>query len=55
MDDDFLVIIQQAFIHETNIKNVIVLCLAMASDSVLAWTTGYFSGSVDIGGTIEKN
>lgn len=36
-------------------KNLIALCLAMASGSALAWTTGDFNGSIDIGGTIEKN
>ena len=36
-------------------KNLIALCLAMASGSTLAWTTGDFNGSIDIGGTIEKD
>lgn len=36
-------------------KNLIALCLAMASGSSFAWTTGDFNGSIDIGGTIEKS
>ncbi|EBI8251244.1 TPA: hypothetical protein PRY54_003929 [Escherichia coli] len=36
-------------------KNLIALCLAMASAPALAWTTGDFNGSIDIGGTIEKS
>ncbi|MDM2845523.1 hypothetical protein OGY83_18050 [Citrobacter sp. Cpo090] len=35
-------------------KTLIALCVAMASGSAMAWTTGDFNGSVDIGGTIEK-
>lgn len=36
-------------------KNLIALCLAMASGTSFAWTNGDFNGSIDIGGTIEKN
>lgn len=32
-----------------------VLCVAMASGSAMAWTTGDFNGSVDFGGSIVKN
>lgn len=31
------------------------LCVAMASGSAMAWTTGDFNGTVDFGGTIEKS
>ncbi|HDQ4244383.1 TPA: hypothetical protein P8656_004246 [Escherichia coli] len=37
-------------------KNLIALCLAMVSGSAFAWSSGGdFNGSIDIGGTIEKN
>ena len=35
-------------------KTLIALCVAMVSGSAMAWSTGDFNGTVDIGGTIEK-
>lgn len=35
-------------------KTLIALCITMASGSAMAWTTGDFNGSIDIGGSIEK-
>ncbi|MFQ6246868.1 hypothetical protein ACLMPP_20645 [Yersinia enterocolitica] len=36
-------------------KTLMALCVAMASGSAMAWTTGDFNGTVDFGGTIEKS